>query len=308
MRPNRGGRAGILATLAVLAGVLAVAQFVVPIDRDAEAVLFGRGNVQEQNNPHNLSKNSMGIHAETETQICIFCHTPHHAISDSSLINAPLWNHKLSDATYVVNSAGDVFSNGVVGTIKLLSTPPNRPDGTSRLCLSCHDGTVAIGDVVSRPEGIIMSADDCLDPDGKLKSTCPSYIGIDLTTKHVVSIPMNKKLIDDSFANCTTGGQTTRVRYPFDSGIFNSLPDTVFLRPTGYTYGGNLGVTAGDIDGPHNLKGYPDGYSYGVQCSTCHDPHYWVDTGDPPDPQKEGYKFLVTGFDALCNACHKTCP
>jgi len=61
-------------------------------------------------------------------QICLPCHTPHNAVSDA----APLWNHELSVATYNLYS-----SPSMQATV-------NQPTGASKLCLSCHDGTVAV--------------------------------------------------------------------------------------------------------------------------------------------------------------------
>ena len=58
---------------------------------------------------------------------CQFCHTPHRALA-----NTPLWNHKLSDRIYEIywSSSLDAYVN--------------QPTGSSKLCLSCHDGTVAL--------------------------------------------------------------------------------------------------------------------------------------------------------------------
>jgi predicted CXXCH cytochrome family protein len=67
----------------------------------------------------------------TSSQICIVCHTPHNA--NTTVLNAPLWNHALSTvATYTMYSSATM--NSVAG----------QPDGSSKLCLSCHDGTVAL--------------------------------------------------------------------------------------------------------------------------------------------------------------------
>ena len=50
------------------------------------------------NTKHNLSANGPGpVRAATETQICVFCHTPHAA---ENVPDAPLWNRQLSGATY----------------------------------------------------------------------------------------------------------------------------------------------------------------------------------------------------------------
>ena len=46
---------------------------------------------------HNLSVGGPGtIKASTETEVCIFCHTPH-----NSGPQTPLWNHQMSSATYL---------------------------------------------------------------------------------------------------------------------------------------------------------------------------------------------------------------
>ncbi len=76
-------------------------------------------------------------------RICIYCHTPHHAnavITDYS----PLWNHNFSTITsyqtYTNTTDGDIPGflssqlNAVIG----------QPGSVSKLCLSCHDGSVAV--------------------------------------------------------------------------------------------------------------------------------------------------------------------
>ena len=64
-------------------------------------------------------------------EICIVCHTPHNA--DMTVATAPLWNHEVTVFTpYVLYSSSTL--NAVVG----------QPGDESKLCLSCHDGTVAL--------------------------------------------------------------------------------------------------------------------------------------------------------------------
>ncbi|MFT5698937.1 MAG: hypothetical protein ACI8ZB_001793 [Desulforhopalus sp.] len=62
-------------------------------------------------------------------QICLPCHAPH---TGSKVASVPLWNHELSTATYTLYSS------------PTLDAVPGQPAGISKLCLSCHDGTVAI--------------------------------------------------------------------------------------------------------------------------------------------------------------------
>lgn len=67
----------------------------------------------------------------TSGQICIACHAPHN--TNTTVAFAPLWNHALSAATYTVYST-PTLNAGVLA----------QPGGVSKLCLSCHDGTVAV--------------------------------------------------------------------------------------------------------------------------------------------------------------------
>lgn len=72
-----------------------------------------------------------GASWNTNGEICLPCHTPHNSLGWT---NGPLWNHQLSGvASYTVYPSG--------GTMQ---STPGQPDGSSKLCLSCHDGTVAL--------------------------------------------------------------------------------------------------------------------------------------------------------------------
>jgi len=89
------------------------------------------------NSKHDLSSGSSAtIRSNSQTQICIFCHTPHNAVP-----NIPLWNRSNSDLT--ANTAYKLYTSSATltyakGTRSVLAT-----DSISLLCLSCHDGTLA---------------------------------------------------------------------------------------------------------------------------------------------------------------------
>ena len=92
--------------------------------------------------PHNLSVGGPGaVRAAGENQICIFCHTPHNATPVQ-----PLWNRALPVSSYKVYASNS------------LKAQPGQPTGASKLCLSCHDGTIALGSVNSRQQPIMMAA------------------------------------------------------------------------------------------------------------------------------------------------------
>jgi predicted CXXCH cytochrome family protein len=84
---------------------------------------------------HNLSVTGRGtIKAVSEGSVCVFCHTPH-----SPRESLQLWNHKPSAATYELYNS-DYLTH-------LNYSTPSQPKQGSKFCLSCHDGTVAIGAV-----------------------------------------------------------------------------------------------------------------------------------------------------------------
>ncbi len=96
---------------------------------------WGQAAAQTQNvaaTKHNLSVSGpFPVRATAEPQVCIFCHTPHAARPA-----APLWNHDTSTTTYTLYQS-TTFKGAGAGTA--------LPSGSSVLCLSCHDGTVALG-------------------------------------------------------------------------------------------------------------------------------------------------------------------
>lgn len=118
---------------------------------------------------HNLSVSGLGtIKATTENKICIFCHTPH-----NSTPKAPLWNRNVNGGTYILYNSST------------LNALPGQPDGSSILCLSCHDGTIALGDVTNRVSPITMSNSTVT---GKANLTT------DLSNDHPISFAYNVAL------------------------------------------------------------------------------------------------------------------
>ncbi|MCF6280978.1 MAG: cytochrome c3 family protein [Candidatus Polarisedimenticolaceae bacterium] len=128
------------------------------------------------NTKHNLS--SIGqpitgvnganrIYSTDNPEICIYCHTPHNAIKNDVI---PLWNHDLSTvASYGVYTSptfGDGSQTGDQGlSIADLGGVTAATAVTSNLCLSCHDGTIAINAVNNPSNGnpiITMTGGDAV--------------------------------------------------------------------------------------------------------------------------------------------------
>lgn len=115
--------------------------------------------------PHNLSTSGAGaIRATSEEQVCIFCHAPH-----NSTPIRPLWNRAMPLEAYTVY------------TSRALDAEPGQPTGNSKMCLSCHDGTIALGAVNSRAMPISMMGGVTTMPVGS------GLIGTDLSDDHPIS-------------------------------------------------------------------------------------------------------------------------
>lgn len=170
---------------------------------------------------HNLSATATtnAVRATTETEVCAFCHTPHSGRTD-----APLWNRSYSAAAYTPYSSASL--QGSTG----------QPNGFSKLCLSCHDGTLAIGVVLNGPTA---------SPSGSIQMTGvtgtgtmaagATNLGTVLSADHPVSFTYDQAL-------STADGELLA------PASLSSTPLKLYV-----------GATAGVLNA--------------MQCSTCHDPH-----------------------------------
>jgi len=87
--------------------------------------------------PHKFTTGDVGGEINSTGEICRVCHVPHdHARASRRYLNGLLWNHEVSSATYSMYN--NAWSNTLTGTQSA------QPDGTAKLCLACHDGTVAM--------------------------------------------------------------------------------------------------------------------------------------------------------------------
>ena len=120
---------------------------------------------------HNLALGSPAkVQASTESDMCKFCHTPHQSVGEKAL-----WNHALSSAAYIPYSSSTM--KAAVG----------QPTGDSKLCLSCHDGTVALGMLQSKKLPVSMRGATTMPP-GK------AVLGTDLSDDHPISFIYDSSL------------------------------------------------------------------------------------------------------------------
>jgi mono/diheme cytochrome c family protein len=156
-------------------------------------IAFGAslGQAAITNSPHDFSGQTF-----SGGQICVVCHAPH----NSSTGAVPLWNHDLSTQTYTVYQG-----------LNLDSTPANPPDGASKLCLSCHDGTVAI-DSFGGATGSTYVQDFNADYN----------LGTDLSNDHPISITYDANLAST------------------DGGLFDPTTTTTTIGSDSFTKTGTI--------------------------------------------------------------------
>ena len=129
------------------------------------------------NTKHNLSLSGPGtIKATSEERICVFCHTPHNANPQT-----PLWNKNIEGVNY------DQYTPYTSSTMVNPYASQIRPTGSSRLCLSCHDGTLALGDVKLPTAPIYVPVAGQTTVPGGMPHSSPSYFGTSLANHHPIS-------------------------------------------------------------------------------------------------------------------------
>jgi len=201
--------------------------------------------------------------------LCTFCHTPHRAQQTRLL-----WNHTLSSLTY-----GWSDTNVTVGGTDL-PTFDSSWQGISKNCLSCHDGSVAIGDVswfrASGPQNLLAERHDDADD--------PALIapGGDLAGNHPVALPIPFQGVASTYNGITSGEEAVKSGWHPD-------PQT-------------LGIRLFNDDGAGNVAGGAVVGQTGVECSSCHDPHNGTEVVD-----EFFLRGLLTGNDSsyICLKCHQ---
>ncbi|MCB9849863.1 MAG: cytochrome C [Phycisphaerales bacterium] len=217
---------------------------------------------------HNLSVSGPGsIHAADESQVCIFCHAPHHTSGVR-----PLWNREIPLASYTIYESST------------LDAKPGQPTGASKLCLSCHDGTIALGNVLSRADRIRMVGGDFI-PAGL------SNLGTDLSDDHPVSL----------FYTSGLAASDRQLASP------QTLPAEVHLDASG-----QLQCTS--CHDPHqNLHGdfLVKSDEFGALCTACHRMDGWSggshqSSGTPmPSIPTVDWPYGTVGQNA-CRSCHRS--
>lgn len=215
------------------------------------------------------------VMATNSVGLCSYCHTPHSALQTSLL-----WNHKLSANTFTWD---DAATQG--GTAYASMAPTYK--GPSVKCLSCHDGSIAIGDVALYNDKLNANY-NTYKVTGYTQIAKGALAG-NMAGNHPIAMPYPFGNAVSTYNTKTTGGAVTLTE--FVANPVNQNGTTVKL----YNDNGTGGITAGGVAGKS-----------GIECSSCHDVHNKVAVDDMLLRGKINGSTAAagTGGGYLCLQCH----
>lgn len=284
---------------------------------------------------HNLGSGGYVLHLyDANSEVCVFCHTPHH--SNTSVSPAPLWNRANSPSA-VYKAYGTTLAGSNVSAV----------GSVSLACLSCHDGVTAFDSLVNPPgagptrAGVYPAGQEMnwnftmpssfsfplsasihsfnanpvgicvLCHEAGLGLPAPVYrltTGVDLTNTHPVSITYNPAV-------------STSLR-PKNTLLSSIDLVTGLSVSAGQSYGNNLQQNRWAVKGfISNTATIQDLLRNDkVECSSCHDPHFKNLSWDEVESKQSFYWCGTSeicgdgGFlrrvggntgSAMCRTCHK---
>jgi predicted CXXCH cytochrome family protein len=137
------------------------------------------------------------IYNWSQDSVCVACHNP-------GTFGGTNWNHAMSAATYTM-----------YGSNSMKASVGKEPGPLSKLCLSCHDGTVAV--------------DSFGGTAGSQYISSPNNIGTNLQNDHPIGFvydtalaAANKTLYDPSLKTVTIGSGATTLTGTISSTILYS--------------------------------------------------------------------------------------
>ncbi|TAN61229.1 hypothetical protein EPN18_07095 [bacterium] len=275
-------------------------------------------------------------HANGTSEICVFCHTPHHSVTGTQNGNvAPLWNRQstvTAFTAYGTTLGGTTINNGDIG-------------GVTLACLSCHDGVTTFDNIANGPGPDVLVGSkiagtygnasnvfgmtgasgplmiDEMGGNGIYKASEPRLdignAGGDLSNDH----PMSVKYSDGDVAGGapdtvkraslrarTTDLSSIDLRAGLALSTTNSTELSANLSQNKWAVKGFVSDTAKISDLLRNSK---------VECASCHDPHFKnLSNIDLNNTQKSDYN-IVAKADGLflrrvggnagsgvCRTCH----
>ncbi|WP_136516093.1 cytochrome C [Geomonas edaphica] len=218
------------------------------------------GSIHDMNQYPGATKDSQG-------RVCAFCHTPHHAATDGNDY-LPLWSHVLPTTSYVPYNTA---------TIDATIDPSTMMEGPSKLCMSCHDGAIAVDTHYSTTDN------------GSKHLSGDSFGNAALAENASLSNDHPIGFVFDAVAagNPDTGAPGTSTEKGKDN----------YIKTSGAKYDGNLDTTMTVAS-----RLYNGSQGAIMTCATCHDVH---NKKNADDPTKTNYLLLAPNTDSkLCLSCH----
>lgn len=236
-------------------------------------------------------------------EICVFCHTPHGGDVNAP---APLWNKRLG-------TAGAPPGGGSYTTYDTLQTP--SLDGTvaavgsiSMACLSCHDGTQAMDNIINAPGSGGIVADgggndgraftwtgSTVNAAGRISGGA-ALIGTDLSNDHPIGI---------QYCGGGLSGSGAVVSGTCKDGDFvQPLTQTINNNQVFWVDTGGAGKQRTDL--PLYVRS-TGGLGPMVECASCHDPHVSTGQAGPTGTGRvagETFLRISNASSAVCTACH----
>lgn len=227
----------------------------------ASAAFAGTGPSNVGITPHNLGAWQPdgtlynNYSAKNDTRVCVFCHTPH-----GGSLDQPLWNRDSSTLAGIGKFTH--FTSANLTAAGVSSTRAVNPE--SLACLTCHDGSIGVGDIINAGS---------VTPDNAGTMVQPGF----------------------GTPGPRIGGSRTNVAGTGD--LSDDHPISVSYKDVLTALPGSL-HTVSYVENTKGLVLY--GTNEYVECSSCHDPH--VDYIN--NPEYDPFLAIPNTGSDLCLSCH----
>jgi hypothetical protein len=204
-------------------------------------MLAGTGIVGSKHDMNRLSS------SDPYQRVCAYCHTPHHAITEGNDY-LPLWSHELTAQSFSMYASPTLDAQYEADPLM----------GPSRLCMSCHDGVVAVDQHYNISGGVQKTGDNY----GQIAITNGTG---DLTNDHPIGF---------NFADVAAADRGIR---PPDSTFIDN-PTGLTIQDALYSDGIMTCATCHEVHNRDNVSQNP-AYNYFIYspeenskiCLSCHD-------------------------------------